>query len=62
MPFKRGGPNPVQKLTDAQAAEILRRRRDGERGKDLAKEFGVSDSLVSLLKKGKRRNLTLDGG
>ena len=40
------------KLTNAQAAEI-RRRRVNERGSDLAREFGVSHSIVSLIWRGK---------
>lgn len=42
------------KLTDAQAAEIRRRRLEGERGIDLAAEFGVSPQCISDIKKGRR--------
>lgn len=34
------------KLTDAQVLELLRRRNAGERGVDLAKEFGIGQNHV----------------
>lgn len=37
------------KLTDTQVREIRKRRRQGERGVDIAHEFGVSQSLVSQI-------------
>ena len=39
-------------LTEAQAAEIKRRRAAGERGKDLAAEFGVSAQTVCQIHRG----------
>lgn len=50
----RGERNPHARLTAAQAAEIRRRRGEGEQGKVLAAEFGVDPSLVHLIHKGKR--------
>lgn len=43
---------PWSKLNSIQAAEIRRRRANGERLLSLAKEFGVSRSLVKLIAKG----------
>jgi hypothetical protein len=43
------------KLTIAQAEEIARRARAGEKGLDLAREFSVSPGTVSSLKTGARR-------
>lgn len=37
------------KLSDRQVAEIRARRAAGERGSDLAKEFGVSEALISRI-------------
>jgi hypothetical protein len=45
----------VRKLTDEQVAEIRRRRSAGERGRALAKEFGVTELHVSLLYTNQRR-------
>lgn len=42
------------KVSDAQALEIQRRRRAGERGIDLAAEFGVSPTVVCDITKGRR--------
>jgi DNA-binding transcriptional regulator YiaG len=41
------------KLTAAQVAEIRDRLGRGERGRDLARTFGVSDATVSEIKHGK---------
>jgi hypothetical protein len=38
------------KLTDVQTAEIRARLAAGEKGVDVAKRYGVSDSLVSLIR------------
>lgn len=43
----RGERNGRAVLTESQALEIRRRRGDGERCRDLAKEFGVSNQLIS---------------
>lgn len=40
-----------RKLTAEQALEIRRRRDSGERGVDLAREFGVSQSIICAIKK-----------
>ena len=40
-------------LTREQASEIRNRRLAGERGVDLAKEFGVSQSIVCAISKGR---------
>lgn len=59
----RGERNGNAKLTDAQAAEILRRVRAGEAGGVLAKEFGVDRNTVGLLKNGRsRRHLEASEG
>lgn len=41
------------KLTAEQVTEIRRRLADGERTRVLAREFGVSDALISQIRKGK---------
>jgi len=43
------------KLSNADVAEIKQRLADGESGKYLADVFGVSPSLISLIKRGKHR-------
>lgn len=54
FPTNRHGERaPNAKLTDAQALELKCRRRNGESGKSLAREFGVSQSVVSQLCSGK---------
>lgn len=45
----RGERHYAAQLSDATATEIMRRRAAGERGRDLAAEFGVSQSLVTML-------------
>lgn len=47
--LKGRGQGGDKKLTKAQRLEIVRRRMEGERTSDLAKEFGVSSSNVSQL-------------
>lgn len=49
-----GQDNPVSKLTDDQVREMRRRLADGETSVTLAKEFGVSQNLVSLIRRRKR--------
>jgi hypothetical protein len=49
----RGSLHGESKLTEAQAAAIRARRAAGERGTALAREFGVSPSLVALIHNGK---------
>jgi len=52
-----GGPrtgSPRQKLSDADL-ESIRRRLGKVRQRDLAREYGVSDSLISRIKTGTRR-------
>jgi hypothetical protein len=56
--YRNAGPRILgapRKVTDAQVESILKRRAAGERGIDLAKEFGVSPQFVSMLFKGHRR-------
>lgn len=50
---------PWRKLTRAQAEEIRTRRAAGERGSDLAREFGISQSIVSAIYRGKVHNAPL---
>lgn len=47
--------HPLGKLSDEQAKEIKRRRKAGEKGVDLAREFGVSPQLISELHCGSHR-------
>lgn len=50
-----GEDHPKAKLSDKEIAEIRRRGESGEPRKDVAAEFGISQSYVSMLVKGKRR-------
>lgn len=43
----------AQKLTEDQVREIKRRLQNGERGRALGKEFGVTESNVSMIKSGR---------
>lgn len=45
-----GEKNPLAKLTNKQAKQIRKRLRHGEKGVDLAKEFKVSQTLISRIK------------
>lgn len=45
---------PQAKLTEAEAVDILRRRRAGESAQALGREFGVSDRLVYLIAAGRK--------
>lgn len=49
-----GVDNPKTKLTEVQIREIRKRRNNGERGIDLAKEFGVTPTLICSIFKGRR--------
>jgi hypothetical protein len=51
----QGEHGTAAKLTDVQADEIISRRRSGERGVDLATEFGVSAAAISFIYTGKRK-------
>jgi group I intron endonuclease len=46
--------NHKAKLTDASVAQIKHRLADGERGRALAGEFGVHESIISEIKTGRR--------
>lgn len=46
-PSRKGMRHPLAKLTASDVQEIRRRRRAGERGKDLAHEFGVSAPTIT---------------
>lgn len=50
-PVMHGEENPAAKLTAEQVAEIRTRLMAGETGKDIAEHFGVSTSLVSMIRK-----------
>lgn len=43
----RGEKNPVCKLTEAQVKEIRERHNNGERTRDIAKDYNVSDSRIA---------------
>jgi len=51
---KAGSANHKAKLTEDQVAQIKRRLIAGEKGRALAAEFGVAESIVSQIKSGKR--------
>lgn len=48
----RTNPNARFKLQPEQVDDILRRLETGEKGVDLAKEFGVSPSLIYMIRSG----------
>ncbi len=50
---QRGDGNHRAKLTEAQVRDIKTRLASGERGRHLAAEFGVAESVVSVIKHGK---------
>ena len=50
----RGNANHNTKLTEEQAREIKRRRKAGESGRSLAKEFNISEQTVALINTGKQ--------
>lgn len=51
--ISRGEGRPAAKMTELTVAEVRRRARNGERGCDLAAEFGVSRSVMSAILNGK---------
>lgn len=53
----RLGNHPVQVLTNEQAAEIRTRRLGGERGAQLAREFGVSPQTICDIANGRRKGM-----
>lgn len=52
-----GARNPMAKLTDDQVSEIKARIIAGETNLDIAEDFPVSHSMVSLIRRGKAWNL-----
>lgn len=52
---KRGDNHHASKLTDAAVVEIRTRRYSGERGCDLAREFGISQATVCDITKQRSR-------
>ena len=46
---------PHAKLSDGQVVEIRRKLQAGAVGRDLASQYGVHESTISLIKSGKRR-------
>lgn len=42
-----------RKLTAEQALDIYQRLQDGEKGRDLAREYGVREGTISAIKKGR---------
>lgn len=51
---RRGEKHHKAKVTDAQAISIILRRNAGEKLRVLAKEFGVTESAICYIAKGKR--------
>ena len=49
----RGAKHGMAKLTEKEATEVLRRRREGERAVDIATAFGISPSHVVSIAKGR---------
>ena len=50
---QQGSANHGAKLTEDDVRQIKRRLSEGERGRHLAAEFGVAESVVSVIKHGK---------
>lgn len=48
----RGENSPVAKMKDAQVAVIKRLLNEGKRGRDIARMFGISESMVSGIRNG----------
>lgn len=56
--YANGFKNPQMKLTDEQIIQIYIRSNNGEKQRDLANEFGISQGSVSSIKNGKNhRNI-----
>lgn len=51
----RGEKHPSSKLADETAKLILRRRAAGEKVENLAKEYGISKSLIYKMEQGRKR-------
>lgn len=51
LPSRKGERHPLSKLSNAQREEIVARRKYGERGIDLAREFNVSQPTITRLVK-----------
>lgn len=51
--YEHGEGHHSARLTDAKVAEIRRRRINGETGKALAREFGVSEGLIGHIRTGR---------
>ena len=49
----RGSRHKLAKLSEDQVEQLLRRRLSGERGSDLAREFGVTETVVSRISLGR---------
>ena len=49
------GNHPLEKTTDDEVREIFRRVWNGEKQKDLAREFGLDQTTISSIKLGKTR-------
>lgn len=52
-PLEQAWNRSQNKLTPEQAREIRQRRQNGERGVALAREFGVSDKVISDVYRGR---------
>lgn len=50
---KKGEDNVSSKLTESQVRTIIARLHAGERGRDLSREYGISETTVSCIKRGK---------
>lgn len=55
--YAPGQQNPMAKLTNTQASEIVRRYAYGESGRSLARRYGVCPGSISQIVNGKRRGL-----
>jgi DNA-binding NarL/FixJ family response regulator len=57
---KRGSNHYKAKLTEDQVYEIRKALADGEKGKDLAEDYGVSKQTISNIKTGRIWNSPYD--
>lgn len=57
----RGDRQPLAKLNSAKVAEIRSRIADGETQRSLARAFGVSQSVISDIKRGVKWKVIVDG-